>query len=452
MKMKDFDMTAGRAMAGWGVALLLLATLAGCSHQHAAESDRFVRSVCRELPFRVDSIYYLGSRGATTLRFTHGSRLTDAPDMIINGDGDTHVCRLLVKEKTPAQTEGQVWRNVVVSGRNQRVICIDRYLRQGKTDGYVYVFQSQTDRFPTFGTYQWDVSDPHNIETMGTLLSDLDALAVKRLKAEPAEVCQAPTSQDDYWALIFHADSLMDDGRCEEAVPVYDLAFSDDRYILPSQLTATAMKMLSAGDRAKALAYLRHRIDLEQDYYMDPSACLLPELRDTFAQRSRKWAYDLQLKEKLEWVFERDQYDRFLWQQAVRRHPADVRRSEKLALRAMQTDSLNLSIVSDVLSSGGFPARNQVGDMASQAVWLVFQHAGLEQQRLFLPQLELAVERGIVAPLFLALLKDRIDVREGRPQRYGTQTDADGRLCPLLDASKVNQWRTEAGLPPIIVP
>ena len=185
---------------------------------------------------------------------------------------------------------------------------------------------------------------------------------------------------------------------------------------------------------------------------MGPSACLLPELRDTFAQRSREWAYDLQLKEKLEWVFERDQYDRNLWQQAARQHPADGHRTEKLAQRAMQTDSLNMTIVSDVLSTRGFPARKQVGELASQAVWLVFQHASLERQQLFLPQMEQAVEKGDVAPQFLALLKDRIDVREGRPQRYGTQTDAEGRLCPLLDASKVNQWRAEVGLPPVAIP
>ena len=42
----------------------------------------------------------------------------------------------------------------------------------------------------------------------------------------------------------------------------------------------------------------------------------------------------------------------------------------------------------------------------------------------------------------------RIDIREGRPQKYGTQSGPDG-LCPLLDASRVNEWRKEVGLPPI---
>ena len=82
------------------------------------------------------------------------------------------------------------------------------------------------------------------------------------------------------------------------------------------------------------------------------------------------------------------------------------------------------------------------------AVWLVFQHSPLEQQERFLPQLEDAVRRGDIAPMYLAMLKDRSDIREGRPQKYGTQSGPDG-LCPLLDDSRVNEWRKEVGLPPI---
>ena len=47
------------------------------------------------------------------------------------------------------------------------------------------------------------------------------------------------------------------------------------------------------------------------------------------------------------------------------------------------------------------------------------------------------------------MLKDRIVVREGRPQKYGTQMDGEKRLCPLLDASHVNEWQKEVGLPPL---
>ena len=54
---------------------------------------------------------------------------------------------------------------------------------------------------------------------------------------------------------------------------------------------------------------------------------------------------------------------------------------------------------------------------------------------------------GNVPKMYIAMLRDRIDVRSGKPQRYGTQTGLDGKLCPLLDATKVNEWREEMGLP-----
>lgn len=230
---------------------------------------------------------------------------------------------------------------------------------------------------------------------------------------------------------------------------MYDLAFSDDRFILPSQLSTTANKMASIDNHQAALTYLRHRIAMEKDFYEDPSFTTHIELKDTFEMRSRQWNYDLTLKETLENIFERDQYDRLLWSQAVKNHPGDTERNERLARKALMTDSLNLVLVDKILSQHGFPRKEQVGDFGNQAVWLVFQHADLDYQKRFLPQMEAAVSHGDIAPLYLALLRDRIDVREGRPQRYGTQIDGKGNLAPLLDASRVNQWRQEVGLPSI---
>ena len=61
-------------------------------------------------------------------------------------------------------------------------------------------------------------------------------------------------------------------------------------------------------------------------------------------------------------------------------------------------------------------------------------------------QLEEAARRGDLAPAYMAATKDRIDIREGRPQKYGTQLN-----CPVLDSLRVNEWRQEVGLPPIEV-
>lgn len=426
--------------------LMLALMLVGCRSSHMTEQQRFERSILKELPFNIDSICWLTSGDLPTIKFANAGYTDAAPDAEIRPDGDYWVCNMFDSEPPVHQAEENIWRNVLVSRKNQRVVCIDRYLRQGRTVGYCYVLQSERKDYPTYGTFHWDVSDSRNIEMVGVMLDDLKDLALKRHRLNNA-LTTTPASQDDYWRLIFHADSLFDARLYDEARQVYDLAFGEDRYILPSQLSQVASKMSSIGDNQAAMAYLRHRLAMEKDFYEDPLMTPYSELTDTFALRSRQWHYDLELKKTLEGIFERDQYDRLLWSQAVKNNPGDTERDEVLARRALMTDSLNLVLVSTILSQYGFPSRELVGDFGNQAVWLVFQHAQLDYQKRFLPQLETAVARGDIAPLYLAMLRDRIDVREGRPQRYGTQIDEKGNLAPLVDPSRVNQWRQEVGLP-----
>lgn len=428
--------------------LMLALMLVGCKTDNLMEQQRFERSVLKELPFGVDSISWLTSGNLPTFRFANAEYANASPDAEIRPDGDYWVYNTFDAGPPAYQTEENIWRNVLVSHKNQRVVCIDRYMLQGRTVGYCYVLQSERKEYPTYGTFHWDVSDSRNIEMVGVMLDDLKELAMKRHQPHNVDL-SSPASQDDYWKLIFHADSLFDARLYDEARQVYDLAFSENRYILPSQLSTTANKMASIGDNHAALAYLRHRLAMEKDFYEEPSITSHSELKDTFELRSHQWNYDLVLKGTLESIFERDQYNRLLWSQAVKNNPGDSERNELLARQALMTDSLNLVLVGEILSQYGFPRKESVGDFGNQAVWIVFQHSSLDYQQRFLPQLEAAVARGDIAPLFLALLRDRIDVREGRPQRYGTQIDSNGNLAPLLDASRVNQWRQEVGLPAI---
>jgi hypothetical protein len=429
-----------------GIAASVLVFLTGCQTNNISEARRFEASIRKELPFRIDTLRWFDGVDMATYQFASQDYIQTLPDAEIGMNGELSVYRTFDFQNASRQTEDKVWRNVVVSKKNQRIICIDRYLRDGRTQGYVYVLQCETKKFPTLGQYHWDVSDPHNIESAGAALEHLRNLTLRRIKGSGGYT--TPASQDDYWTLMFHADSLFADGLYAEAKQIYDLAFTEDRYILPSQLSTVAKKMMAIRNDVAAQNYFSHRVQMEKDFYEEPSACPYPELRDTFEWRKQTWNYNLPLKQKLEWIFERDQYDRMLWSLTANRHPEQTRRNNMLGARAWDTDSTNLVMVNEILSEGGFPRKSQVGEFALLAVWSVFQHNPLEQQKEFLPQLEEAVHRSDIAPMYLAMLKDRIDVREGRPQKYGTQMGPEG-LCPLLDASRVNEWRKEVGLPPI---
>jgi hypothetical protein len=421
---------------------LVALLFAGCQTRNITETERFDASVRKELPFAVDSLCWLDGVDMATYQFACKDYIATPPDAFIGPDGELNVYNNFLFEKPTHQTEDMVWRNVVVSKKNQRIICIDRYLMDGRTKGFVYVLQSETKRFPTLGLYHWDVSDSHNIEMTGECLEHLRKLTLRRIKGDGRYM--EPASQYDYWALIFHADSLMEDGLYAEAKKTYDLAFMEDRYILPSHLSTVAMKMMGIHNDEAALDYLSHRVRMELNFYEELMPSTFPQLRDTFEVRQRKWGYDLAQKQYLEWIFERDQYDRMLWFLASNKRTESPERVEKLARRAMDTDSTNFQLVSRILSETGYPQRSKVGDFATLTVWMIIQHSDLGRIKQFLPQLEEAARRGDLAPAYLAATKDRIDIREGRPQKYGTQFN-----CPLLDSLRVNEWRQEVGLPPI---
>ncbi|MEO0332815.1 MAG: DUF6624 domain-containing protein, partial [Bacteroidota bacterium] len=90
---------------------------------------------------------------------------------------------------------------------------------------------------------------------------------------------------------------------------------------------------------------------------------------------------------------------------------------------------------------------DKVGKEASEAAWLVIQHAISQPSflRRCVKLLEDAVSEDKASARNLAYLTDRIAVFEGRPQLYGTQFDWDenGKLSPnpFDDLTKVNQRR-----------
>lgn len=105
------------------------------------------------------------------------------------------------------------------------------------------------------------------------------------------------------------------------------------------------------------------------------------------------------------------------------------------------------------LNACGWPRRSVEGVAAARAAWLVAQQRSgdLPFQRQVVRQLELAVLDGEAPPMHLASASDRLAVREGRPQRYGTQlrqVDAcHWDYYPLDDLPRVEARRQRLGLP-----
>jgi uncharacterized protein DUF6624 len=117
-------------------------------------------------------------------------------------------------------------------------------------------------------------------------------------------------------------------------------------------------------------------------------------------------------------------------------------------------DSANTAWLKEHVARWGWPTQAQVGREAVGAAFLIVQHAVHDTafMRAMLPAIEESYHRGDLDGGAVAMLADRLEVKAGRPQIYGTQLSLrDGRwvLDPVADSARVDERRRKMGLPPL---
>lgn len=120
----------------------------------------------------------------------------------------------------------------------------------------------------------------------------------------------------------------------------------------------------------------------------------------------------------------------------------------------MEVDRANLARMKAIVKVQGFPTTAQVGPDGVEAAMLLVQHAdvdpGFQQSVLSLAQPRAGKD---VSGDTFAMLEDRVSIRQGHPQRYGSQLDfKDGHLVPqqpIDDLEEVDKRRDSVGLMPL---
>lgn len=130
-----------------------------------------------------------------------------------------------------------------------------------------------------------------------------------------------------------------------------------------------------------------------------------------------------------------------------------IRLAPKLRLPAMERiDRRHLAEILRIHAKYGWPRVSIVGREASHNYWLLVQHQDLAVQQKILPDLERAATAGEASKSDFAYLYDRVQVRLGKPQRWGTQVSCkQGK--PVLDAVEdppgLDQRRKQLSMMPI---
>lgn len=161
--------------------------------------------------------------------------------------------------------------------------------------------------------------------------------------------------------------------------------------------------------------------------------------------------FDKPLKAQLEAVYVRDQMLRRLYKDAEEKFGRESEEMEYFWDLVAREDSINEMEVLKIIDERGWIGKSTVGDQANTTVWLVVQHAPLETQEKYLPLLRESVKKGESRGSHLALLEDRIMVRNDKPQIYGSQVGTDKEtgkyyVYDIKEPEYVNQRRAAVGL------
>lgn len=142
--------------------------------------------------------------------------------------------------------------------------------------------------------------------------------------------------------------------------------------------------------------------------------------------------------------------------QELRRQVMEEGAEQELFHRMAAVDEDNTDWMKALVARHGWPTTERVGKEGAGNAWLLVQHADhdVEFQERCLALLSEAVTAGQAEPKNLAYLEDRVALRRGRPQRYGTQfVQAPGGkgFVPhtLADEARVDELRASVGLMPL---
>jgi len=116
-------------------------------------------------------------------------------------------------------------------------------------------------------------------------------------------------------------------------------------------------------------------------------------------------------------------------------------------------DRSNQERLDRIVKEYGWPTAKWAGRDGAEGAFFVVQHADLDYQKRYLSMVREAVTQGDLSPGLQALLEDRIHVKEGKKQIYGTQLNyaADGTMAPypIEDEANVDARRASVGLGPL---
>lgn len=135
-----------------------------------------------------------------------------------------------------------------------------------------------------------------------------------------------------------------------------------------------------------------------------------------------------------------------------RNEHVDLTEKDQLEVTISNADESNQLMLDQLIARCGWPGSLDKNRAAFSA-FLIIQHAELDYQLKHLDLMKAANKRGEIPNRMFAMLVDRILVRQGKAQIYGTEFEyGSNKVAPIADPKNLNQRRKKMGLPPFRAP
>lgn len=127
----------------------------------------------------------------------------------------------------------------------------------------------------------------------------------------------------------------------------------------------------------------------------------------------------------------------------------DLKGKDQLETSISDTDAANQQTLARLLSHCGWPGTLDKKRAAFSA-FLIIQHAPLEYQLKYVEMVSTANGRGEIPNDKFVWLIDRMLVKQGKPQLYGSEFEyGSNKVAPILDPQNLNARRKKMGLAPM---
>lgn len=186
---------------------------------------------------------------------------------------------------------------------------------------------------------------------------------------------------------------------------------------------------------------------LQTDKRWPPLLAIVQQNRDKEEEKFNK-----PLVKRLDSIYTSDQSDRVKIDGLMKTVGPESKEMKALWQTINQNDSLNLIKVKMILDQYGWLGPDVIGQQGNTTLFLVIQHSDLATQEKYLPMMKEAVRNGKAEGSQLALLVDRVEMYNKRPQIYGSQINSENGkyiVYKIIDEANVNKRRAEVGLEPL---